>query len=326
VELLAVDHPHGTEACALPSGEVRTYAVDALPTACYSESGADLLAAVCAADGDVAVLSPGSWIEAEFPFSGRGGGGVGTRGGPSQKIPPPPGRRGGGPEGNTLDLSVLCYRANPWTSVTPMPASAAPDGEHITLRFTAPTDLRIDQLFLADIHEADPAIRGCQLLSAVHSATGDCVEALASDDEARTSLSRGEVIDLSFAARELDSGLVRDFVLVTEGYYGPDEAHRTLEEPVPSALRVSDPHPNPFTGATNIRFEIPAPGGRVSVTVYALSGRLVRELEDGMLPGGAHELAWDGRDRSGEPVAPGVYFYQIVGAGLRERRKMVLLR
>jgi len=229
-------------------------------------------------------------------------------------------------DGNTLYLAALCGRANSTTSVVPMPADAASEGEHVRLRFTAPTEFRIDQLFLVDIHEADPDIHECQLISAVHSATGDCVEALASDDEARTRLSRGEIIDLSFGASEFDSGLVRDFVLVMEGYYAPDEEHRTFEEPAPSALVVSDPRPNPFTGSTSIRFEIPAPGGHVSVRVYALSGRLVRELEDSMLPGGTHELAWDGRDHGGNHVASGVYFYQFVGAGLRERRKMVLLR
>ena len=122
VSLLSVDHPPGTEVCVLPGGEVHTYTVEALPSACYSEAGVDLLDLVTGDDGHVAVLTPGSWIEAEFPFSGRGGGGIGTKGGPGQKIPPGGGRGGRGADGNTLNLTSSCYRANPWTSVAPMPA------------------------------------------------------------------------------------------------------------------------------------------------------------------------------------------------------------
>jgi len=324
VALLAVEHPPGTEVCVLPGSEVRTYRVATLPSACRSEDEVDLLDLVDDADGGVATLAPGSWIEADFPLPSRGGGGIGTRGSPGQKIPPW-GGRGRESDGSTVDLSALCYRANPWTNVIPMPGSVTPEGDHITLRFVAPTEFRIDQLFLADVDEADPATHECQLLSAVHSATGDCIETLAGDDEARTTLSRGDVIDLSFAARELDSGLVRDFVLITEGYYGPYEEHRSFEEAAPSALMVSDPRPNPFTGSTSIRFEIPDPGGRVSVRVYSVSGRLVRELGNGVLPGGTHEAVWDGKDDGGERVASGVYFYRIEGPGLQERRKMVLL-
>jgi hypothetical protein len=207
-----------------------------------------------------------------------------------------------------------------------MPGSVTPEGDHITLRFVAPTEFRIDQLFLAEFDAGAPIIEACVLLSAEHSALGDCLEGLTLNDDQRVRLSRGEAVDLAFSAPALNAGLTRDFVLVTEGYYGPDEEPRAVEETSPSALKVWAPHPNPFTDATSVRFQVPAPGGPVSVRVYALSGRLVRELEDDVLSAGTYELAWDGRDDGGQRAASGVYFYEVHGPGLQERRKMVLVR
>jgi hypothetical protein len=279
---------------------------------------------VSAADGEVAVLAPGSWIEAEFPFSGRGGGGIGTKGSPGQKIPPW-GGRARAPDGNTMDLSSLCYRANPCTSVMPLPGDVTVEGDHIRVRLTAPTEFRIDQLFLAEFEEAAPIVQECLLLSAEHSGNGDCLGGLEDDDGERVELSRGDVIDLSFAAREDDDGLEHDFVLVTEGYYGPDGEPRAPEDVSVAPAGISAAHPNPFTDATTVSFEVPNPGGRVSVRVYTLSGRLVRELESCLLADDVYQARWDGTDERGERVASGVYFYQIDAPGVEERRKIVLL-
>jgi len=87
-----------------------------------------------------------------------------------------------------------------------------------------------------------------------------------------------------------------------------------VEEPAGSLLALSV-HPNPFTASTSFSLLLPAPT-RATVTVHDASGRLVRTLLDGTLPGGPHSLAWDGRDATGAPVAAGVYFAKL-DTGLR---------
>ncbi|MCK5118505.1 MAG: gliding motility-associated C-terminal domain-containing protein, partial [Candidatus Latescibacteria bacterium] len=52
----------------------------------------------------------------------------------------------------------------------------------------------------------------------------------------------------------------------------------------------------------------------VEVTVYALSGGSVWKQSES-LPMGRHEIIWDGRDRDGERVPPGVYPYRILVKG-----------
>jgi flagellar hook assembly protein FlgD len=53
---------------------------------------------------------------------------------------------------------------------------------------------------------------------------------------------------------------------------------------------------------------------------------MVKTLERGPLGPGKHRIAWDGRDDRGRPVAPGVYFYQLVSSDGVQKRSMLLLR
>jgi hypothetical protein len=83
--------------------------------------------------------------------------------------------------------------------------------------------------------------------------------------------------------------------------------------------------PNPFNPTTLIRFSLPEPAP-VKLFVYDGGGRLVKTLVDTDLGAGAHTVIWDARDRSGNPVSSGVYFYRIETASFVESRKMVLLK
>ncbi len=85
-------------------------------------------------------------------------------------------------------------------------------------------------------------------------------------------------------------------------------------------------YPNPFNPSTTIRYDLPEPC-RVSVKIYDVAGRLVSVLKDQVAEGaGRHEVAWEGRDRSGRTVAAGVYFYRLEAGTTSETRRMVLLK
>jgi hypothetical protein len=77
--------------------------------------------------------------------------------------------------------------------------------------------------------------------------------------------------------------------------------------PTPRAdVALEAPWPNPARGAVHVRWSV-ASARRVRIAVLDLAGREVRVLVDGFAAAGAHEAVWDGRDRSGERVAPGMY-------------------
>ena len=71
---------------------------------------------------------------------------------------------------------------------------------------------------------------------------------------------------------------------------------------------------------------VPDPGSMVRITVYDLSGRLVRTLVDEELPGGTYMAVWHGRDDTGKRMSSGVYFYRIEIGNYRVDRKMVRLK
>lgn len=95
------------------------------------------------------------------------------------------------------------------------------------------------------------------------------------------------------------------------------------------ATRTSlDPvFPNPFNPSTNIRFRVGS-GSRVTIAIYDVQGRLVRQLLDENVPGSTtqHVITWDGRSGIGTPAASGVYFVRMSAKGYNETRKVVLLK
>ena len=98
----------------------------------------------------------------------------------------------------------------------------------------------------------------------------------------------------------------------------------TQQMPVPARLEVVAV-PNPFNPACEIRFALPD-GGRVTVEVYDLRGRRLRELLDETRPAGWHAARWDGRDQTGLPAASGVYVARIRTGGAVTATKFTLAR
>ncbi len=82
--------------------------------------------------------------------------------------------------------------------------------------------------------------------------------------------------------------------------------------------------PNPFHETATLRFALPAPG-RVKLSIYDVSGRLVRRLVEDNLTAGAHERAWNGRDSRSFAVPSGVYFVRLVAGDRALTRKILRL-
>jgi len=84
-------------------------------------------------------------------------------------------------------------------------------------------------------------------------------------------------------------------------------------------------NPNPFASTTSIRFSLKE-SGKVRLDVFDLQGRLVKILKSEELGSGPHEVQWDRRDKAGERVNPGIYFYRLIVGEFIDTKKMVVLR
>lgn len=84
-------------------------------------------------------------------------------------------------------------------------------------------------------------------------------------------------------------------------------------------------HPNPVRGRTSFQFSLPA-AAPARLSLYDVSGRLVRRLADGPHPAGPRTVEWDGRGEDGSRVPAGVYFCELASGTQRIQRKLVVAR
>jgi hypothetical protein len=66
--------------------------------------------------------------------------------------------------------------------------------------------------------------------------------------------------------------------------------------------------------------------GMVTVNVFSLDGSLVSVLHRGGQSAGEYNFFWDGRNMGGRVVARGIYFVRVVGPGIDEIRKVMVVK
>jgi len=70
--------------------------------------------------------------------------------------------------------------------------------------------------------------------------------------------------------------------------------------------------PNPFNSSTKLCYLIPGNEKiNISIDIYDISGKLVRNLYTGSKGPGNHYTMWNGKDTNGNPVNTGIYLYKL---------------
>ncbi|MFN0150132.1 MAG: FlgD immunoglobulin-like domain containing protein [bacterium] len=114
----------------------------------------------------------------------------------------------------------------------------------------------------------------------------------------------------------------RGIAVLTIPFQNPVAVDEGLAAPSLALLQNS---PNPFRSSTTLHFSLPRPQ-EAQVSVFDVSGRLVRTLVDRRLAGGEHQMTWDGTDQSGRAVTSGTYFYKLITPERNLTRKMSVIR
>jgi uncharacterized protein (DUF362 family) len=108
----------------------------------------------------------------------------------------------------------------------------------------------------------------------------------------------------------------------------PEGAATAVEEAAvsrPSSFALAPNYPNPFNANTVIPYVLEATGG-VRLEIFDVRGQRIRTLVDRPAEPGNYWAVWDGRDAAGQPVASGVYLYQLNAGSRKEARKLLRLR
>ena len=116
----------------------------------------------------------------------------------------------------------------------------------------------------------------------------------------------------------------------------PDEASPVVVETnalslgenlaIPTQYALHQNYPNPFNPTTQISFDVPEGSELIRLNIYNILGKKVSTLLNNVLNPGKHKIEWNAKDNEGNPVASGIYFYELSSPSFTARKKMLLIR
>ena len=95
------------------------------------------------------------------------------------------------------------------------------------------------------------------------------------------------------------------------------------DAPTPEQIVLEVTGGNPITPTSKITFGIPT-GSQVRLDVYDVTGRLVNTLAAGYRGQGYYTIEWDGFDRTGARLSPGLYFVRLDCGHTQKTAKAVI--
>ncbi|MCG9132007.1 PD40 domain-containing protein [Candidatus Poribacteria bacterium] len=232
-----------------------------------------------------------------------------------------------GPDGNTLasaswDGTILLWELAPSSAEPPeLPADVNGDGE-INIQ-----DLVLVSSSLGQVDETAADVNGdgevnIQDLVAVAAAIGqDTAAPAALRQQATGHLTTADVQHWIELAQQLDLTAPRT-------QRGLLFLQYLLAALTPQETILLANYPNPFNPETWIPYQLAKPAD-VTLTIYDIQGRVVRDLNLGHQRAGVYQAKsraayWDGKNAVGEPVASGVYFYTLTAGDFNATRKMLI--
>ncbi|MBN1294802.1 MAG: T9SS type A sorting domain-containing protein [Candidatus Latescibacteria bacterium] len=111
----------------------------------------------------------------------------------------------------------------------------------------------------------------------------------------------------------VDHNNVKWFGTYNGGVISYDDGIKTFLEisnEEPENVKLLNSYPNPFNSSTTIEFVLPHES-IVNLAVYDILGQKVRDLIRQPMQTGFHSVLWDGKNKNGNDVSTGVYFYVL---------------
>ncbi len=99
---------------------------------------------------------------------------------------------------------------------------------------------------------------------------------------------------------------------------------------IPEKTALLPNYPNPFNPETWIPYHLANPS-EVTLTIYSVTGEIVRTLTLGHQPAGMYRTRsraayWDGKNAFGERVASGLYFYTLTAGDFIGTRRLLIMK
>jgi hypothetical protein len=94
---------------------------------------------------------------------------------------------------------------------------------------------------------------------------------------------------------------------------------------LPTEFALDQNYPNPFNPSTQIKFALPKQA-QVVLSIYSVSGELIRTLVSGEMAAGYYSVTWNGMNDNGQSVSTGVYLFRVQAGSYVESKKMLLVK
>ena len=108
--------------------------------------------------------------------------------------------------------------------------------------------------------------------------------------------------------------------------YKPDSSTSVNSEMMlPVETNLYQNYPNPFNPTTNINFRLNN-SEDVSIKIYNVLGKEIKQLLQKNLLSGEHNVQWDGKGNEGSTLPSGVYFIQMIAGSYQKTIKTILLK
>ena len=133
--------------------------------------------------------------------------------------------------------------------------------------------------------------------------------------------SRPDFVNLYLAD---NSGLSKGSGMVLTGI----ENTKAEKANMPTTYLTAVNYPNPFNPSTVICYTIPKEyaNKKTELSVYNITGELVKKLVDNELPAGTYYTRWDGKNSMGASAASGIYLYRLTNSGKQVTGKMNMVK
>ncbi|MGB2698136.1 MAG: T9SS type A sorting domain-containing protein, partial [Candidatus Zixiibacteriota bacterium] len=333
VKLVAVDHTADIKVAVTPEGRIFGYDKELVPTACVDQNGKDYLSKIKRKDGIYFTSEEPGYLIVTYS----------TRTvwpnvlydpppiGPDVALPPWQ-KRAGIVSHVVVEVQDVLGE---WHKVGDLPPRFYPErsywivgtgdlelGEEFKVKLSWDPYYAADELKYYIRSKEQPINVWSYPVAAVNFAQGEILKEMLNNDGDYATLMPGETIELSFpVSSHPESGMVRDFILQTAGYY------INLKRPTatPSSFALLHNYPNPFNASTVIPYDLPQ-AADVRLEIFNVMGQRVRLLIDQHQSAGYKNITWDGKDDKGMEVSSGIYFYRLQTKDYSDSKKMVLMR
>ncbi|HRE41934.1 MAG TPA: T9SS type A sorting domain-containing protein [Ignavibacteria bacterium] len=145
------------------------------------------------------------------------------------------------------------------------------------------------------------------------------------DANAITEITMNMGIFIPFASFKIYGVYTKDSVNVSSLYMKSKVIYTTsvnkISNITPENFVLNQNYPNPFNAGTKIRFAVKENNAFVNLSVYDVSGRLIKNLVNDKFNAGEYEYLYDA-----EGLSSGVYFYSLQSGEFSETKRMVLVK